>query len=217
VLTIGDQVTSSGHTWKAYIADMGSSTCLHPNAGADDHARLPFAGQQYDTGHNPFIYFHSLLDLGDCSSDDESLDQLAGDLRVRSRTPSYAFIAPGGCDDATQTTCPDGKRGGLAGEDAFLRLWVPRILRAPAYRQSGALIIVFTHAGAATGGHANMPVRAGALVLSQYALAHHSLAGDYNPYSLLRSIEDLLGFTPLGHAQGAPSFASASLPGAVDK
>lgn len=212
VLTIGDQVTGSGDVWKAYIADMGSSTCVHPNSGAADDVQLPFAGPQYDTRHNPFIYFHSLVDLGDCSSDDESLAQLPADLRSPSRTPSYAFIAPGLCDDAAQSSCPGGQPGGLAAEDAFLRLWVPRILRSAAYRQDGALIIVFTSAGSPTGSSATGPVRTGALVLSRYAKARHTLAGKYNPYSLLRSIEDIFGFGPLGHAKGARSFASAALP-----
>ncbi len=212
VLTIGDQVTGSGHVWKAYSADMGSSTCVHPNSGADDEVQLPFAGPQYDSRHNPFIYFHSLLDLGDCSSDEGSLAQLPADLRTRSRTPSYAFIAPGLCDDASQSTCPDGQPGGLAGEDAFLRLWAPRILRSAAYRRDGALIIVFTSAGSASGSGATGPVRTGALVLSRYAAAHHTLAESYNAYSLLRSIEEIFGFTPLGHAKTARSFTSAALP-----
>ena len=32
--------------------------------------RFTGAGSDYATRHNPFIYFHSLLDLGGCSSND---------------------------------------------------------------------------------------------------------------------------------------------------
>ncbi|MBV9607817.1 MAG: hypothetical protein JO027_22070, partial [Solirubrobacterales bacterium] len=34
VLTIGDQVTANGKQWRAYLAGMGASTCVHPNSGA---------------------------------------------------------------------------------------------------------------------------------------------------------------------------------------
>lgn len=102
VLTIGDQVTSDGKVWKAYIGDMGNTPCVHPNSGAADDSQLTGAGSQYDTRHNPFIYFHSLLDLGDCSSDDRSLDKLPGALNSASRTPSYTYIAPELCADSSQ-------------------------------------------------------------------------------------------------------------------
>src|SRR5262249_9002143 len=100
-------------------------------------------GPQYATRHNPFIYFHSLLDLGGCSSDDVSLDHLDKDLGSLSSTPALTFVAPRACDDASATSCPDGQPAGLAGEDAFLRKWVPKILDSAAYKKDGVLIISF--------------------------------------------------------------------------
>ena len=218
VLTIGDQVTGAGHVWKAYIDDMGSSTCVHPDSGVADNTALPGAGADYDTRHNPFIYFHSLLDLGDCSSDDEALTQLPGDLSSVSKTPSYAFIAPGLCEDSSQTSCPGGKPGGLAAEDAFLKQWVPAILRSPAYKHDGALIITFTisKSGASSSKvtTAATGTRAGALVLSQYTTAGRKVSTGYDPYSMLRSVEDLFGYTPLAHATQAKSFDAEALPDA---
>jgi hypothetical protein len=216
VLTIGDQVTSSGKQWKAYIDDMGSTPCLHPNSDAVDNAALPGAGSQYATRHNPFIYFHSLLDLGDCSSDDVSLDGLSKAFHSVGKTPSYAFIAPGTCDDALAAACPDGQPGGLAGEDAFLKLWVPRILASRAYQRDGALIIAFTTSPRAPDSSPDQrPVRTGALVLSRYGARGKTLAAHYDPYSLLRSVEDLFGYTPLAHASTAKSFVTTALPGAA--
>jgi len=216
VLTIGDQVTASGKVWKGYIDDIGSSPCLHPNSGAVDNVPLPGAGSQYATRHNPFIYFHSLLDLGDCSNDDVSLDRLPEALHSVAKTPTYAFIAPGTCDDALAAVCPEGKPGGLAGEDAFLKLWVPRILASRAYQRDGALIIAFTTSPRApdTSGH-QRPVRTGALILSRYAKRGHTVSAPYNPYSILRSVEDLFGYTPLAHANTAKSFVSTALPSAA--
>jgi phosphatidylinositol-3-phosphatase len=127
-----------------------------PNSGARDNALLPFAGDEYDTRHNPFIYFHSLLDLGDCSTDDMDLSALPKALRSSSKTAKLSYLAPSLCDDAASAACPGGVAGGLAGEDAFLKIWVPRILASVAYRQNGALMIVFapSRPDAATAGTA---------------------------------------------------------------
>ena len=209
-LTIADQVTAAGKQWKAYLADMGTSTCMHPNSGAAADGPLAGVGTQYDVIHNPFIYFHSLLDLGGCSSNDVGLQHLAGDLRAAERTPTYAFIAPGLCDEAVPASCPAGQTG-LAKEDAFLRRWVPAITASAAYRQHGVLMIVFARAPAKAG---SGPVRTGALILSPDAKGGRTLAGAYDPYSVLRSTEDLLGYTPLVHAKGAKSFAATALTGA---
>jgi hypothetical protein len=43
---------------------------------------------------------------------------------------------------------------------------------------------------------------------------NRDIAAPYDPYSLLRSLEDMFGFTPLGHAGRATSFMTAALPGA---
>ena len=170
-LTIADQVTAAGKQWKAYIAGMGSSTCVHANSNAADDAPLTGAGSDYATRHNPFIYFHSLLDLGGCQSNDVGIQHLAKDLRAAKRTPTYAYIAPGLCDDPSATSCAGNKPGGLAAEDAFLKRWVPQILASQAYKQDGVLMIVFADgkpAAAAGAGHQG-PVRTGALILSPLA------------------------------------------------
>ena len=92
---------------------------------------------------------------------------------------------------------------------------MPKILGSPAYRRDGALFIVFTATPPATG-HASSghPVRTGALILSRYARANRTLAGAYGPYSVLRTAEELFGYTPLAHARDAKSFLASALPGA---
>ena len=215
-LTIADQVTAAGKQWKAYIAGMGASTCVHANSNAADDAPLTGADSDYATRHNPFIYFHSLLDLGGCSSDDVGIQHLARDLRVAKRTPAYAYIAPGLCDEPSATSCAGDKPGGLAAEDAFLKRWVPQILASQAYKQDGVLMIVFADGKptADAGAARDSPARTGALILSPLAQTGRTVSGAYDPYSLLRTIEDLFGYTPLVHANSARSFASTVLPGA---
>jgi hypothetical protein len=212
ITTIADQFTSQGETWKAYVEGIGRTPCVHPNSDATDSTPLPGAGQQCDTRHNPFIYFHSLLDLGGCTNNDLSLDQLPRDLGSAQRTPNYSFITPGLCADAAAATCADGRGVGVGREDAFLKRWVPRILASQAYKRDGVLIVAFTSTSPTpvTGG----AVPSGALVLSRYAARGQVIAATYDPYSLLRSIEELFGFTPLAHAATAKSFAAEALPGA---
>ncbi len=97
---------------------------------------------------------------------------------------------------------------GIAAEDAFLKLWVPRILASPAYRDDGVLILAFA---GERGDHARHPARTGALVISRDTKKGKVISTAYRPYSLLRSVEDMLGYTALAHAQAAPSFAQAIL------
>ena len=186
------------------------------------------------------MYFHSLLDLGDCSSDDLPLTKLTGGLRSAAGTPNLVYIAPGLCDDGSDTPCPGVTPSGLAGADAFLKTWVPLVLKSPAYRKNGALMIVFTSPARvhfkldgpvpaaaelvamdrlrdASGVPFDRPIRTGALVISRYAKAGSMTKTQYTPYSVLRSIEDLFALTPLAHAASAKSFATAALPGAWAK
>jgi hypothetical protein len=211
VITIGDQLTSSGRSWRAYAQDMGAKPCRHPESDGPDDTLTGRPADQYATRHNPFVYFHSLLDAGDCEADDLSLDGLATDLDKISTTPNYAYIAPNLCDSATESPCVDGSPGGLAAADAFLKRWVPRILASPAYKADGVLLITFLSSAVK---NPDGPPRTGALVLSRFAQGGKTTAAPYDPYSLLRSVEDLFALTPLARAQYAKSFAASVLPGA---
>ena len=135
-----------------------------------------------------------------------SLDQLAVQgaltkaLRKASRTPTYSYIAPDACLDASATTCPANQPAGLAGEDAFLKQWVPKILGSPAYRDNGMLIVAFALSPPAAGQPAPSGMASGALVLSPYTAHNKTISTAYNAYSLLHSVENLLGYKALGHA-----------------
>jgi hypothetical protein len=218
VISLADQVTASGRTWRAYVEDIdkgpaGSIACRHPDSDAPDDAVTERPGDGYATRHNPFVYFHSLLDLGDCGSSDGPLGRLATDLQTLKGTPNLAYIAPSLCDDGTASPCLDGRPGGLPSADAFLATWVPLILRSPAYRRDGLLVITFAGSVAPASG-AGAP-RNGTLLLSRFAKPGATVTGDFDPYAILRSVEDLFGFAPLARAADAASFAASALPGAV--
>lgn len=63
-LTLADQLSAADLHWQAAVDGM-TSACEHPNSGATD---APANG--YDATDNPFVFFHSLLDLGACQSND---------------------------------------------------------------------------------------------------------------------------------------------------
>jgi hypothetical protein len=125
-------------------------------------------------------------------------------------TTSTTGTASTGTDatPAPAVGCPAGQPVGIAAEDAFLKLWVPRILASPAYKDDGVLILAFA---GEPGRHPGRVSRTGALVISGHAKKGKVVSTAYQPYSLLRSLEDMLGDTALAHAQAAPSFAQAIL------
>lgn len=217
VATVADQLTAAGKTWRAYIEDLDrgpvpAKSCRRPASNAADDTTTARPGDGYATRHNPFVYFHSLIDLGGCDASDLPLTGLEADLATAATTPNYVFVAPNLCNDGTESPCVDGTPGGLAAADAFLAAWVPKILAAPAYRDDGVLLVTFT--GSAVPGAADAPARNGTLLLSRFATAGATIDAEYDPYSLLRSVEDLFGLRPLARAAKAASFVDTALPGA---
>ncbi|MEO6858935.1 MAG: alkaline phosphatase family protein [Solirubrobacteraceae bacterium] len=154
VSTVAGQLQAKGLSWKGYMEDMGNNpvrdngtTCAHPASGNPDQIQQASPTDQYATRHNPFVYFHSIIDnTTNCQAHDVALSQLAGDLNSITATPSLSFITPNLCNDGHDAPCADGSPGGLPAADAFLRHWVPLIQSSAAYRQDGLLIIAFDEA-----------------------------------------------------------------------
>jgi hypothetical protein len=219
-LTFADQLGSSRLTWRAYVDGMvdatgGPQNCVHP--GPEEVETVLPGG--YTARQNPFVYFHSLLDLGDCSTNDLPIDRLTADLRKAEKTPNYSFIAPTLCSSGATGQCPAGGTEGPANADAFLSTWVPKILVSPAYKADGLLIVNFAAANpsvttpGAAPATATDPLRVGAVLLSPFLTPGGSDAAPYNPYSILRSNEDLFGLDALGLAGSSKtkSFAPSLL------
>jgi phosphatidylinositol-3-phosphatase len=215
-LSLPDQLAGARLSWHGYFEGMTDEAgkpdnCVHPEPEAGE---LTTPGG-YSTRLNPFVFFHSLLDLGDCDENDVPLDGLAKDLKKAETTANLSYISPSLCDAGFRGTCPEGSADGAAAADAFLARVVPEILASPAYKKDGLLIVSFGAADPAPPADPAAapadPKKVGAL-LSSSLLAPGSTDGvAYNPYSLLRSIEDLFALEPLGAAGGAKvrSFASA--------
>jgi phospholipase C len=224
VRTVADQLHDHGLTWRGYMEDMGTA-CRHPAANAPDDTQQAEVGDQYAARHNPFVYFTSLTGTSQCRRNDVGLRYLSRDLRSTSTTRNLSYITPNLCNDAHDSPCVDGRPGGLATADAWLKRWVPKILASPAYRRNGLLVVTFDEAdtqdtdGAAAccgeGPAPNAPQpgiygpgggRTGTVLVSPYLAAHSWNNTGYNHYSLLRTIENLFGLGTLGYAADARGF-----------
>jgi len=222
IQTLANQLEARGLTWHAYMEDMGldpsreAATCGHPAIGAPDLTEGAAPNDQYATKHNPFMYFHSIIDSPSCDSNVVALTHLEADLKSAAQTPNFSFISPSLCHDAHDTPCVNGEPGGLVSADAFLAHWVPIITASPAFRSGGLLIITFDEANRAdataccneqpgpnvvnAGVEGPGGGRPGAVLLSPFIAPGTVSDIPYNHYSLLRSVEDIFGVPHLGYA-----------------
>ncbi|HWF50991.1 MAG TPA: alkaline phosphatase family protein [Solirubrobacteraceae bacterium] len=238
VPTLMSQFNSTGSlTWRGYMDGMGTdpvrdgtgtgTSCGHPAVGSPDVTidPGPTPTDQYATRHDPFVYFHSVIDnTAQCNANVVNLSQLPSDLASVATTPNYTFITPNSCNDGHDAPCANGGPGGLTQADTFLKTWVPIITSSPAYKQDGVLIITFDEATSADAsaccGETPGPGEAlpgvsgpggglvGAVVLSRYITPGTITPTAYNHYSMLGTIEDLFGVPRLGAAAGTPAFGA---------
>jgi hypothetical protein len=171
-------------SWREYAEDMGNdpardggvtdplggTDCAHPTVGGSDGANVAEAADRYATRHNPFVYFHSIIDnTAECDANvvplgkvvvgtpstlngtqlsDTFTGHLANDLSSETTTPKFGFVTPNLCNDGHDATCAGtnvegGKTGGLTAGDLWLKHWMPLIMASPSYK-SGQMLVVIT-------------------------------------------------------------------------
>ena len=225
VPNITDNLDTKGVTWRSYDEDMGndptreSATCGHPTLNDQDMTQDATASDQYATRHNPFMYFHSIIDNPICNTNVLNFHHVAPDLSSTATTANYSFFTPNLCDDGHDSPCATGQAGGLPQINTFLLSFIPQILASPAYKQDGLLIITFDEAAESDGssccGELPGPNSAnpglvglgggviGAVLLSRYIKPGTVSMLPYNHYATLRTIEDIFGVPYLGYSQAS--------------
>jgi phosphatidylinositol-3-phosphatase len=167
VQNIGTQLTAAGLKWKAYEQDMGNdpnreaAACGHPALESKDETQDAVEGDGYAARHDPFVYFHSVIDNQTyCDEHVVAMGSptgampasalhgetgLATDLAKIGTTPNYSFITPNLCEDGHDYPCKNEPSGpsALADIDRFLETWVPMITSSPAFKENGLLEITF--------------------------------------------------------------------------
>ena len=224
VRTLANQLTGKSISWRGYMEDMGKDLSREParcgspgdpsGSGVQDGTQSATAKDQYAARHNPFVYFHSLLDTGLCKKNVVPLTALKSALQKTSTTPRFSFITPNLCNDGHDTNCKgkDAKgstAGGLTSIDHFLSVWIPRIKQSPAFQRDGLIIITTDEASNSDassccneqpgpnypqpGIHGPGGGRIGTLVIGHCVGAGRKVKTPYNHYSLLRTLENLFG------------------------
>jgi hypothetical protein len=172
VETIANQLEAKGFTWKGYEQDMGNissretAACGHPKVGSADDTEVAVNGDGYASRHDPFVYFHSIIDsVAYCDAHVVALGSPTGampasarkgetglvtDLKAVTTTPNFSIITPNLCNDGHDYPCVNQKSGAsrLADIDTFLATWVPKITHSAAFKQDGLLVVTFDEAGA---------------------------------------------------------------------
>jgi len=210
--TLPGQLVEKKLKWKAYVEDIADGCTPEP------------------LRPNPFLYFRSLIDSGECAGSDVDLDQLEADLRLGAKAPALSYIVPNACHDGGEVPCAEGQPTGALESEAFLRQVVPAIEASPAYGDGGLIAITSTQARqtgptpdtsacCVSPTYPNLPPepaaaptagavkpsggggRVGLLLISPFVKPGSSEEAAYfNHYSLLLTIEELFGLEKLGYA-----------------
>ena len=135
---MADELGIAQFTWRGYMEGMVNpetgqpDNCVYPQPGAT--AAPPLGG--YSPQLNPFVYFHSLLDLGDCSANDVPLTELEKDLKKVDSTPNYSYISPNLCNAGVTGQCAPGAPEGAAAPTLSWPSWSRRSSPPPPTRRT---------------------------------------------------------------------------------
>jgi hypothetical protein len=168
------QLQKAGHTWKTYQEDIDGTICPLANSG------------KYAAKHNPFIFFDDVTNSNDkhsqnCISHMRPYTELSGDLEKNS-VADYNFITPNLCHDMHDCNISTG--------DTWLSQEVPKILSSQAYKDNGALFVLWEEAEGGSDG----PI--GFIALSPLVKTGYASSVHYTHSSLLRTLQDIFGVQP---------------------
>jgi phosphatidylinositol-3-phosphatase len=135
----------------------------------------------YDPGHNPFAFYG-----GGCPANVVPMTWLNADLG--GNMPTFAWLGPDMCND--EHSCP------VSTGDVWLRQVVSDVMSSPAWTSHSVIIVTWDEDdGSADNQVLTLVVAAG--------VGHRVSHATYDHYSLLASVEHLLGVGRLGRAATA--------------
>lgn len=185
--SIVDELARAHVSWRAYMEDLPSPCFTGPGAG------------EYAKKHDPFAYYNRITTNPERCRNIVPLTRLSADERSGT-LPRFVWITPNLCHDMHDCSVSTG--------DRFLSTLVPPLLRALGPR--GLLFLTWDEGSSdsgccrlASGGHIVT------IVAGPGAKARARLAKPTDHYSVLQTIEDLLGLERLRGAACActPSLA----------
>jgi phosphatidylinositol-3-phosphatase len=171
------QLKRAGISWKAYEEGISGSVCPLDDVG------------EYATKHDPFVYFDDVTNHLDsnsryCIAHVRPFTELAKNLKS-GKVARYNFITPNLCDDMHDSCSP--LNNPIKQGDKWLSQNLPAILRSTAYKNGGAVLIIWDEAETGDG-----PI--GMIVLSPFAKGKgYNNSIHYTHGSTLRTFEEIFG------------------------
>jgi hypothetical protein len=183
------QLDNAGVAWKTYQEGITGTECPLASRG------------HYQPKHNPMVFFDDQTDDRDarsarCIEHMRPYAELERDL-AEGTTAEYNFITPDTCHDMHDfegCETPDVVKNG----DLWLSRELPKIFASKAYKEGGALFIVWDE------NEGNPGDSIGMMVLSPFAKKGYQNDIAYTHSSLLRTMQDVFAVGPyLRDAEGA--------------
>jgi hypothetical protein len=193
---IFDQLSARGG-WRDYAESMPKPCDRVPTA-------------TYAAWHNPVLYYS---DLKSCASDDLPLGTSATSPLLRAfaaekTAPALAFVTPNLCDD--MHGAPGCESHVILAGDNWLKKWLPLLTATKVYKTADAAIFIVWDEGRAGSTGENCTAKASdqschvpAIVVAPSVKKGTIVSARFTHYSLLRTVESLLGLPVLGSATTA--------------
>ncbi len=191
--SIFGQLQAAGMTWRVYAEDIPSPCALD-------------AKGEYETGHNPAIWFLPIRD--ECMRSNVDTTSLVSDLGT-GNLPSFAWILPN--DSHNGHTSEGGKDRSITIADAWLKARMAGIVASPQFADGSTVVMVTWDEGNLTGSRFNrnclrpalaedISCRVATIVASRWVPPGTTSALPFSHYSILKTAERLLGLPLLAHA-----------------
>ena len=183
------QLETKGISWKTYQEGITGTTCPLTASGL------------YDPKHCPMLFFDNITDnrtasSKHCTDHVRPYTELATDL-MAGTVARYNFITPNLCNDmhgeSIGTNCPSLTTDMIKKGDTWLSTEVPKIQASAAYKNGGAIFIVWDEGDEPANPLASAsdgPM--GMIVLSNFAKVG-AVATAYTHSSALRTFETIFG------------------------
>lgn len=202
--TLLGQLEERELAWRAYVDEESPPEGTPPP---------PPATGCYVNHRDPFAYFHSLLDAGQCVEADTGLGRLAKDLTLKpDKFPALAYIAPDPslAEETLETIIPDIKESFAYKDGGLVVITSSEAKQEGEHPDTGACCLFPTYPNLPPEPEAAQPPgevretggggKVGAVLLSPYIEPGSSSEKNFNHYSLLVTIEEFFGLTRIGYA-----------------
>ncbi len=172
---------STGVTWRAYQEGIDGASCPVVNEG------------RYAVRHDPIVYFEDVSGTPPGRSSARCIEhvrpyaELAGDLQT-GRVARYNFITPDLCNSGHDRCAP--LNDPVKQTDAWLARELPLLMASQAFQSGGVIFITWDEPESG-----DEPI--GLIAVSPLARAGLASQVPYSHASTLRTVQEILGVTPL--------------------